>query len=314
MSAREPPQAPRPQRFKILCIVPFLNEAAYLPRFLQSMAEQSRPADLLVLVDDGSSDGSAALAHEFAAAHVNVTVLQRSPRPRSRDRLAEAAELRAFQWALGEIHSSWDLLAKLDADLQLTPDFVSSLESAFLEHSCLGVAGAYLSTIDSDTGAIVRERCDPQHVRGACKFYRRACFEQIAPLQPCLGWDTIDEIAARARGWQTQSIGCADGDPIHLRPLGSVDGRLRAQYRWGMCAFGIGQHPLWVALSAVRRLSDAPPVLGSAAFVAGWMMARLRRHSRAPAELRAHGRREQLARLRGGPASVLRPLRAHARR
>jgi poly-beta-1,6-N-acetyl-D-glucosamine synthase len=307
MSDAAPSGDSRPARLRILCIVPFLNEAPYLPRFLQSLAEQRRCVDLFVLVDDGSSDDSAALAHEFAAAHENVMVLQRPPRPPSRDRLAEVGELRAFQWALGEVDSSWDLVAKLDADLQLTPDFFGALESAFLEDSRLGVAGAYLSTIDSDTGAIVRERCEPQHVRGASKFYRRACFEQIAPVPACLGWDTIDEIAARACGWQTQSISCASGDPIHLRPLGSVDGRLRAQYRWGMCAFGIGQHPLWVLLSAVRRLSDAPPVLGSAAFVAGWAMARLRGHRCAPARIRAHGRREQLARLRGGFATLLRP-------
>ena len=41
---------------RIVCVVPFLNEEAYLPAFLASMATQRRFPDTLLLVDDGSSD------------------------------------------------------------------------------------------------------------------------------------------------------------------------------------------------------------------------------------------------------------------
>ena len=298
MKPTEPSLDSQPAALSIVCIVSFLNEAQHLQTFLDSMAGQVRFPDLLVLVDDGSSDASPTMAAKFAATHQNVSLHRRPPRPAVRDRLAEAAELRAFQWGLNEVRRSWDVVAKLDADLQLSPDLFHTLESAFLQRPDLGIAGAYLSAIDPKTGALKRERCHPQHVRGATKFYRRSCYEQIAPIEPFLGWDTIDEIGARARGWRTASLGCSQGDPIHLRPTGGVDGRLRAQYRWGMCAYGIGQHPLWVLLSAGRRLSDRPHLLGSLAFLAGWAMAALRQHRRAQPDVRAYGRREQLAILR----------------
>lgn len=197
-------------------------------------------------------------------------------------------------------------MAKLDADLQLSPDLLHTLEKAFLQKPDLGIAGAYLSAIDPKTGTLKRERCHPQHVRGATKFYRRGCYEQIAPIEPFLGWDTIDEIAARAHGWQTASLSCPQGDTIHLRPTGSVDGRLRAQYRWGLCAYGIGQHPLWVFLSAGRRFSDRPYLLGSLAFLTGWTMAALRQHERAKSDIRTHGRHEQLEILRQRAQTMVR--------
>jgi glycosyltransferase involved in cell wall biosynthesis len=283
---------------RIVCIVSFLDEQLHLRTFLDSIARQQRFPDLLVLVDDGSTDSSAEIAGEFTASRANVRLLRRAPRLPTRDRLALAAELRSFQWALSELGEQWDVVVKMDADLELAPDLFATLERAFLSNPELGIAGAFLSAIDPRTGVRRRERCPPQHVRGATKFYRRACLQDISPIPPILGWDTIDEIAARKHGWQTGSRDCPGGETIHLRPTGSIDGRLRAHYRWGACAYGIGQHPLWVTLSAARRLGDRPRLLGSVAFLAGWMAAVLRRAPRAPAELRTFGRGEQFSHIR----------------
>jgi biofilm PGA synthesis N-glycosyltransferase PgaC len=279
---------------RIVCVVPFLDEELHLPAFLASLVRQDRFPDLLVLVDDGSTDSSPDIAAEFAAARPNVRVLRRDPRPASRDRLADASELRSFGWGLSEVEQLWDVAAKMDADLELDPEVFATLERAFLESPDLGIAGAHLAVIDPSSGVRVRERCPAYHVRGATKFYRRACLTEISPIPPILGWDTIDEISARRHGWQTGSLACGGADTVHLRPTGAAGGRLRAHYRWGTCAYAIGQHPLWVALSAARRLADRPRLLGSVAFLSGWTGGALRRRPRAASDVRAFGRREQL--------------------
>jgi poly-beta-1,6-N-acetyl-D-glucosamine synthase len=289
--------APAPA-LRIVCVVPFLNEQLHLPAFLDSMARQDRFPDMLVLVDDGSTDNSLAIAGEFAAARANVHVLRGTPRPPARDRLAQAAELRAFQWGLSEVSEPWDVAVKMDADLELAPDLLGTIERAFLSRPDLGIAGAVLGVLDPRTGAVTRERCPPRHVRGATKVYRRECLKDISPIPAILGWDTIDEIAARKHGWCTESVVAPGGDTIHLRATGSIDGRLRAHYRWGVCAYGIGQHPLWVALSATRRLGRRPRLLGSVAFLSGWATAFARRRPRAAADVRAFGRTEQLSDIR----------------
>ena len=112
----------------ILVVVPFLNEERYLGTLLDSVASQTRPPDRLVLVNDGSTDGSEAIAAEFAARHDYAMLLRRPPRSREPDRLAAAGPLLAFQWAVSKSGGGWDVLAKLDADLQLTPDTIEAIE------------------------------------------------------------------------------------------------------------------------------------------------------------------------------------------
>ncbi len=279
----------------IAAIVPFLDEADHLVALLESVDAQTRRPDQLVLVDDGSGDGSAEIADRFAAGRPWVTSLRRPRRAQTRDRLADAPEYQAFQWAATRIPAP-GVLGKLDADLALPADFFATLEAALLDDPRLGVVGSYLS-IPQPGGSVVREQHPAYHVRGATKFYRRECYEQIEPVPAILGWDTIDEVAARMHGWHTRSVEIPGGDPLHLRPTGSMDGILRAFSRWGACAYAAGYHPLWIALGAGRRLSERPPVLGALAYLWGWAGARRERLPRADPAVRRYLRGEQLSRL-----------------
>src|SRR4051794_16114155 len=187
---------------RMAVVVPFLNEQIYLGTLLESIGHQARMPDQLLLVDDGSTDGSLELAQRFADQHDWARAVSRPRRDKERDRLASAAELLAFMWGVEQLDPGWEVVAKLDADLRLTPHFFDEIEQQLVADPQLGLAGAYLS-IESEDGPEIRERCPPDHVRGATKFYRRECFEQVYPLPASLGWDTIDEIKARMHGWRT---------------------------------------------------------------------------------------------------------------
>jgi biofilm PGA synthesis N-glycosyltransferase PgaC len=287
----------------MVVVVAFLDEARYLPVLLESLAEQERAPDALLLVDDGSTDDSAAIAGAFAAGHRSTRLLQRPPRPRDRDRMARAHEWRAFTWALARAPERWDVAAKLDADLQLAPDLFAAMERRFLADPRLGIAGAYLSQRMRD-GRLVRQRCPDGHVEGPNRFYRRACLESISPVPPVLGWDTIDEARARRCGWRTQSFELGGDDVVHLRRVGSYDGILRGYRRAGWAAYAYGSHPLHLLASAAARLPDRPLGACAAAYLGGYTAAALRREPRAEPETRALVRLEQRARMaklvRGG--------------
>lgn len=278
-------------------VVAFLNEARHLPVLLASIDAQTRRPDRLVLVDDGSTDGSFEIAQAFAAEHPYALALRRPPRPPEVDRLATAAELRAFQWGLERVDVAYDIVVKLDADLELAPRHFAEVEAILQADPALGVAGAYLS-IRLPDGSTAREQHPSDHVRGPNKFYRREALQDIGLLEPHLGWDTIDELRARMHGWRTTSIALSAGETIHLRPTGSHDGRLRAFRRWGECAWGFGAHPLNVAAGGLVRAARRPYVVAGLAYVFGWVQAALRRRPRADAEVRAFKRREDLRRLR----------------
>ena len=86
-------------------VVPFLNERDCLGTFLESMAGQTRLPDRIILVDDGSTDGSGELAHRFAAEDAAFTVLHRPPRLPLETGSRKRTSSKAFQWAVEQLDS-----------------------------------------------------------------------------------------------------------------------------------------------------------------------------------------------------------------
>jgi poly-beta-1,6-N-acetyl-D-glucosamine synthase len=294
----------------LLVIACFLNEEALLPRFLDSLRRQRRRPDRVIFVDDGSSDASAAIVAAFCAEVDYAELLERSQRPTEEDRLASAAELRAFQWGLAQAGGDYDIVVKLDTDLELTETLFMRVEEEFAHDPELGLAGAYLSC-ETDAGEREREHCPSYHVRGPNKFYRRECYRQIQPLEPFLGWDTVDEVKARMEGWHTLSCALPEGDPVHLRPTGAHDGALRAHRRWGRCAYGYGAAPSFTLLKAAGYcLRSRPQPLAGLNYLWGWGSSYLRRPPRADRDVRRHTRSEQRALIKA--AIVSRRGRAHS--
>ena len=282
---------------KIAVIVVFHDEERYLGTLLESMAAQQRQPDRLVLVDDGSTDRSALLADEFASANRYATVLRRPPRARTKDRLVSASVWVSFAWAVDQLHESYDVVAKLDADLRLPTRLLLDIEDRFGAEPDLGLTGPYLSELQPD-GTMRRLRSRPEHVNGATKFYRYSCYAQVYPLPPLLNLDIVDELKARACGWRTMSFDASGGDPVHLRPMGTRDGVLRGFRRWGTGDYVSGSHPLLVVFVGLQRLRDPPVGLGALNYFLGWVLGALRRTPRFPKELRVLRRQEQLRRVR----------------
>jgi biofilm PGA synthesis N-glycosyltransferase PgaC len=279
-------------------VIPFLDEERHLTQVLNALDAQTRTPDELILVDDGSTDTSAAIASQFAANRSWAHLLRRPARTPEPDRMARAHELLAFQWGLGRAAVEWDVAGKLDADVSLTPDALAELERRFQLDESLGIAGTFLAEIGPD-GLAARHRCPPGHVEGAAAFYRRACWDEVAPLPAILGWDTIDEVRARMAGWQTETFAVPSGDPLHLRRTGSEDGILRGFRRAGLAAYAYGAHPLHVLAAAAARLGDRPRGLCALNYLAGWALAAVRRVPRAEPAARLYMRREHVRRLRG---------------
>lgn len=282
---------------RIAVVVVFLDEERHLGTLLESMAAQTRPPDRLLLVDDGSTDRSPTMAEEFAATMPNACMLTRPPRPPARDRLTSASVWVSFAWAVEQLEGSYDVVAKMDADLRLPPTLLADIEARFTADPQLGLTGPYLSEPQPD-GTLRRLRGRPEHVNGATKFYRAACFRDVYPLPPLLNLDMVDELKARAAGWRTASFESSGGDVLHLRPMGSRDGLLRGFRRWGTGEYVSGSHPLLVLYVGLQRLGDRPVVIGALNYFLGWTLAALRRAPRFPPDLRALRRREQLLRAR----------------
>src|SRR4051812_39994736 len=125
-------------------VIPFLDEEAYLGATLRALAAQRRMPDAVLLVDDGSSDGSPALAAAFAAAHPWARVLRRPPRARGGDRLAGGSAAAAFAWGVERLAPGWDVVVKLDADIALPPAALEEVQRRLAARPALGITGTRL--------------------------------------------------------------------------------------------------------------------------------------------------------------------------
>ena len=284
---------------RLAVVVPFLNEAELLPQLLESVQAQTHLPSEMILVDDGSSDGSESIADRFEQDVPWGRVVRRPKiRGKERDRLISAAEYQAFQWGVEQLSEAPDVVVKLDSDLRLPRHHFAFVLERLAAEPDLGLAGVYLSYEAAD-GSLVRETHPPEHVRGPNKFYRWTCWEDVRPVQAFPGWEGIDESKARLRGWRTASFALPGGDPVHLRPTGQHDGRLRAFRRWGRCAWHNGSHPAYVVAGGIFRFRRRPYLLAGASYVYGYFAAMARGLPRVDDEVRHFVRGEQLAALRG---------------
>ncbi|HET8780601.1 MAG TPA: glycosyltransferase family 2 protein [Agromyces sp.] len=102
----------------ISVVVPCYNDAAMLERCLDALAMQTRPADEIVVVDNGSTDTTVDVAR---AAGVRVVTESRRGIPQ--------ATSAGFDAAVG------DVLGRLDADTIPPADWVARVERAFTDDS-----------------------------------------------------------------------------------------------------------------------------------------------------------------------------------
>ena len=242
---------------RLLIVSPVRNEAEHIELVARSMARQSRPPDLWLVVDDGSDDATPELLRELST---SIPFMRELSTPDgytsgSGDRHAVAAAPRAFNWALETIDwREFTHIGKLDGDIELPDDYFARLLTQFDRDPALGIGGGIL--VERVSGRWQPMRTAPHHVRGALKLYRRECFDSIGGVRERLGWDGIDQSYARMRGYRTAHF--PDIVARHHRPVGTADGVLRGRMRGGETHYALGFSLPWAVLKAFKY-SLSPP-------------------------------------------------------
>lgn len=287
---------------RLLIITPVRNEAAHIERVARALAAQTRRPEHWLVVDDGSDDETPQLIHRLASELDFMHVVSTPPgfTAPSSDRLAVAAAPRAFNYGLHTLDprdlSLFTHLGKLDGDIELRPDYFASLLAEFDRNPALGIGGGVV--LEQHDGEWQPTSSAPEHVRGALKLYTRECFAAIGGVWERLGWDGIDEVAARMHGFETRSFDHAEA--LHHRHTGSADGRLRGHVRWGE-AHWILHHGLpWTVMRAGKVARVKPRGASAAAYLYGYGRAAVRRVPRVDIQgYRKFVRAEQHRRIRG---------------
>lgn len=291
---------------RYVLISPCRNEAAYARRTLDTVVAQSVCPAKWIIVDDGSTDETPAILAEYQAKNPWIEVVTRRDRGY---RAVGPGVVDAFYEGYERIDpADYDYLCKLDLDVELPRRYFEILMLRMQANSRIATCSgkAYIR----ERGRLVWEGHGDETSLGMTKFYRSSCFVAMGGFVREVMWDAIDCHRCRMLGW----IACSWDEPglrfIHLRPMGSSQQNIYAgRRRHGFGQYFMGTGLLFMAASALYRVTEKPYVLGSLAMLWGWMESALRRAPRyADPEFRKFLHRYQMKALLFGKKRAIQSI------
>lgn len=211
----------RRQQARLSVVIPVYNVEKYLAECLDSVLEQQYRDLEVLLVDDGSTDGSAAIAADYARRHRNVELLQTSNHG-----LGAARNI-------GSRHASGELLAFVDSDDTLPPYAYALMIAALDESGSDLVVGSMQRRFD-ETG----ELSEPGFLRPVHRQRRLAVTVEDFPLLMRNGfaWDKV----FRRSFWDSAQLAFPEGVRYEDQPAmieaylraSAIDVVRRPVYRW----------------------------------------------------------------------------------
>jgi glycosyltransferase involved in cell wall biosynthesis len=226
-------------------VIPAHNEEAFISLTLQSLISQTHLPSKVVVVNDNSTDKTAEIVLAFAKENPFISLVEKKS---SAIHLPGSKVIQAFQKGFETVDDNYDIIVKLDADLILPNNYFETIVKHFEENPTTGMAGGF-AYIEKNGEWILENLTDKDHIRGAFKAYRKACFKQIGGLKPAMGWDTVDELLTKYYGWKVVT----DATLIvkHLKPTGANYNKT-ARYKQGEAFYTLGYGFLITAIASAK--------------------------------------------------------------
>ncbi len=232
---------------KYYIIIPAHNEADFIALTLESLVSQTVLPSKVVVVNDNSTDETAAIVDDFSKNHPFISLVNKTSEA---IHMPGSKVIQAFHKGFETIDSNYDIIVKLDADLILPNNYFETILNHFKSDSKIGMAGGF-AYIEKNGEWILENLTDKDHIRGAFKAYRKECFLQIGNLKPAMGWDTVDELLCKFYGWKV--VTDATLKVKHLKPTGANYNK-SSRFKQGEAFYSIG-YGFFIASIASMKLA-----------------------------------------------------------
>ena len=210
----------------IQIIIPAHNEEAFLTQTLESLVAQTLQPTKIVVVNDGSTDGTQRIIDAFSAKYPYITSVSTNSKSKHEP---GSKVINAFDKGFEMLDGNFDVICKFDADLIFPQQYLEKISETFKTDSKIGMAGGFC-TIEENGTWKVENLTNKDHIRGALKAYRKTCFEEIGGLKNAMGWDTVDELLAQYNSWKIATDQALHVK--HLKPTGATYTKA-AKYKQG---------------------------------------------------------------------------------
>lgn len=229
----------------IYCVIPTYNEEAFISKTLDSIVSQTFLPKKVVVVNDNSTDGTQNIIDGYTEKYSWISCVYNSSENKH---LPGSKVIRAFKKGFETLDDNFDIIIKLDADLILPNDYFEKIVQTFQSNPRIGMVGGF-AYINKNGEWILENLTDKDHIRGAFKAYRKACFEEIGGLQPAMGWDTVDELLCRYYNWQIVTL--PELKVKHLKPTGAIYD-VSARYKQGEAFYTLGYGIAITTIAALK--------------------------------------------------------------
>ncbi|TDE42465.1 glycosyltransferase family 2 protein [Flavobacterium rhamnosiphilum] len=226
-------------------VIPAHNEEAFIALTLDSLISQTILPKKIVIVNDNSTDKTAEIVTAYAKENPFISLVNKTS---SAIHLPGSKVIQAFHKGFETLDEEYDVIVKLDADLILPNNYFETILNIFEKDATIGMAGGF-AYIEKNGEWILENLTDKDHIRGAFKAYRKACFQQIGNLKPAMGWDTVDELLSKFYGWKVVT----DASLIvkHLKPTGANYNKT-ARYKQGEAFYTLGYGFLITSIASAK--------------------------------------------------------------
>ena len=181
---------------RLSIVIPIHNGAGHLPNCLEALRASTRAPDEIVVVDDNSTDDSAAIAREWGCTLVQLKGTQRGPAT-ARNRGARAI--------------SGDIVVFVDCDVAVHPDTLRLMEGQFLAQKNVSAVFGPYDEAPASNGIVSQYRnLLHHHVHqvsrreastfwAGCGALRREAFDEAGGFDETYRWASIEDIELGVR-------------------------------------------------------------------------------------------------------------------
>lgn len=238
---------------RFLIVIPAHNEEDNLSFTLDSLQHQSGKDFKVVIVNDGSTDGTAEVIKRYTDLDprfetINLQKSVHQPGSKVVSAFKKGLETQDIGY--------FDIICKFDADIILPENYLKAVGNAFRENPKYGLVGGLLY-IEKEGNWVYEGNSNKHHVRGPMKAYRKECFIQMGGLRETLGWDNIDSILLGNLGWKEFVI---SGLQVRLIKVKGADYTVRESDYYGRYFYFLGLNRFLAYIASSKEAAKSRSV------------------------------------------------------